>query len=236
MSGAGADGQSITKVNWPRAVRVIYSIYPPIDLFEDIADPEDWDAIASAEAKTNPRLVERIGRLDLVPPERRVGGTGASYLMAPFVHCSTDRPGRFTDGNFGIYSTGNSDEVAIREVAYHHGLAMADSQEEPGWTAQFRQLVGAIDTDLVDLRGKDEFHKPDDYHLPQKIGATLRQQGFNGIVYDSVRCPGGECAGLFWPDLIAPPRQGDHYRFHWDGTQVDRFMIEGSNDVFSLID
>jgi hypothetical protein len=50
----------ITTVSWPRAVRIIRSVYPPIDLFEDIADPADWPLLLSAEQKTNPRLMETI--------------------------------------------------------------------------------------------------------------------------------------------------------------------------------
>ena len=59
------------RLAWPRYVRLINSAYPPIDLFEDIADPADWRLLAQAEGKTNPRLAETIGNLDLIPPERR---------------------------------------------------------------------------------------------------------------------------------------------------------------------
>src|SRR5690606_25173042 len=140
----------VDRVCWANAYRIIRSIHPPIDLFEDIADPRDWEVLASAESKTNPRIRDHIGKLDLVPPERRVSGPGASYLMAPFVHVSPDRPGRFTDGSYGVYSGGDREEVALREVAYHHARAMAASREEPGWTSQFRLLVNRLDLDLHD--------------------------------------------------------------------------------------
>ena len=32
----------VAEIEWPSAVRIIRSLYPPIDLFEDIADPNDW--------------------------------------------------------------------------------------------------------------------------------------------------------------------------------------------------
>ena len=51
------------RVTWPRTSRIIRSIHPPIDLFEDIADPADWEALASAEAKFNPRIRDCIGAL-----------------------------------------------------------------------------------------------------------------------------------------------------------------------------
>lgn len=224
----------LVRVRWPKAFRIIRSIHPPIDLFEDIADPRDWEALASAESKTNPRLWEHIGRLDLVPPERRVGGPGASYLMAPFVHVSTDRPGRFTDGSYGVYSAGNREEVAIREVAHHHGRAMAASGEEPGWTSQFRVLVNRLDLDLNDLRPLDRYHDPDDYGASQELGRRLRAEGSNGVVYRSVRCPGGECAGVFWPDLMEPPVQSDHFDYHWDGGRVDKVRNCRTGAIFAL--
>ena len=228
------DTPALARITWPKAYRLIRSIYPPIDLFEDIADPRDWEALASAESKTNPRLWDHMGRLDLVPPERRVSGPGASYLMAPFVHVSRDRPGRFTDGSYGVYSAGNSEEVAIREVAYHHGRAMAASAEAPGWTSQFRMLVNRLDLDLHDGRPFERFHDPDDYTAPQALGRQLRREGSNGIVYRSVRQPGGECAAIFWPDLIPVPVQADHFDYHWDGEKVDRIRNCATGAIYGL--
>ncbi len=226
--------QPIVHVAWPKAFRIIRSIHPPIDLFEDIADPKDWEALASAEAKTNPRIWDHIGSLDAVPSERRVSGNGASYLMAPFVHVSTDRPGRFTDGSYGVYSAGNREEVALREVAHHHGKAMASSGEEAGWTSQFRMLVNQIDLDLNDVRSCPQYHHPDDYSLTQALGKRLRMEGSNGIIYQSVRCPSGECIAIFWPDLMTIPVQADHFDFHWDGVRVDRIRNCRTSEIFAL--
>ncbi|WP_366658350.1 RES family NAD+ phosphorylase [Fodinicurvata sp. EGI_FJ10296] len=228
------EGIDRNRVRWPAAWRLIRSIHPPIDLFEDIADPQDWEALASAESKTNPRIQAHIGKLDLVPPNRRVGGPGASYLMAPFVHVSTDRPGRFTDGSYGVYSAGNREDVAIREVAYHHGRAMANSGEEPGWTSQFRMLTNSVDLDLHDVRPHDLYHAPDDYRPSQALGRHLRDSGANGIVYRSVRCPSGECVAIFWPDLMTIPVQGDHFDYHWNGSRVDRIRNRRTNAIFTL--
>ena len=55
----------LAQVAWTAARRIIRSLYPPIDLFEDVADPADWPLLLSAEQKTNPRLMATIGREDL---------------------------------------------------------------------------------------------------------------------------------------------------------------------------
>src|SRR3546814_16520787 len=86
----------ISRVDWKGAVRIIRSAFPPIDLFEDIADPADWPLLISAEQKTNPRIMATLGNLDLVPVDRPVGGTGSHYSLAHFHHPSTLRPHPFT--------------------------------------------------------------------------------------------------------------------------------------------
>ena len=50
-------------LRWAPAYRIIRTIYPPIDLFEDIADPGDWELLVSAEAKLNARIRDEAGNL-----------------------------------------------------------------------------------------------------------------------------------------------------------------------------
>lgn len=224
-----------TRVDWPAAVRIIRGIHPPIDLFEDIADPADWPLLLAAEAKTNPRLMVGLGQLDLVPANRRAGGPGASWLMAPFTHASPDRPGRFHDGSFGALYAGNRLEVALFETVHHHRRFMAATREAPGWTSQFRELVMAVAGDLADLRGGDAaLLDPDDYGASQGFARTLRQGGGDGIVYPSVRWPAGEAVALFYPDLAHQPVQGRHLDYHWDGARIDFYRDAGSGQVYRI--
>ena len=211
----------VRRVTWPRSVRIIRSIHPPIDLFEDIADPADWEALASAEAKLNPRLRHALGDLSKVPPARRVSGPGASWVMAPFVHCSTARPGRFSDGSYGLYYAGDSSEVALAETIHHHALFMAATDQAPGWTSHFRELVGHVDADLDDVTGMPPLLDPVDYRASWDYGARRRAEGANGITWPSLRRPGGRCVAFFWPDLVPVPVQGAHYAYHWNGRAVD---------------
>lgn len=222
-------------VEWPVAVRIIRSLFPPIDLFEDVADPRDWPLIQAAEMKTNPRLAQSIGSLDLVPPNRRVGGHNASYLMAPFTHVSMERPTRFSDGSFGVLYAGNLFEVALAETVFHHGRFMAATREPAGWTSQFREIVLTVDARLHDLRSVKL--DPSNYAETQALGAKLRVAGSDGVVYRSVRWPQGECVGVFYPDCAKNPVQGRHLDYHWDGTRVDLYRIlEEKTEVFRIFD
>lgn len=228
----------ISTVAWDRAVRIIRSAHPPIDLFEDIADPADWPLLISAEQKTNPRLMEAIGNIDLVPAHRRIGGPGASYLMAPFTHVSEDRPSRFSDGKYGVLYAGNIFEVALLETIHHHGRFMRQTNQEPGWTSQFREIVLRANGDLHDLRTKDvdasEALHPDDYSSSQALAKQLRDIGSNGIAYPSVRYGDGECVALFYPDLASNAIQGRHLDYHWNGEAVDLYRDAASGHVVRI--
>jgi hypothetical protein len=225
------------EIAWIGAVRIIRSAFPPIDLFEDVADPADWPLLIAAEQKTNPRVLDSIGRLDLVPAARRVSGPGASYLMSPFTHATPDRPSRFSDGRFGVLYAGNSFEVALFETIHHHRLFMLRTSEAPGWTSQFREIVLDVNGRLHDLRRDvaPAALDPDDYSAGQALGATLRAQGSGGVVYSSVRRTGGECVGLFYPDLASNAVQGRHLDYHWNGVRVDYVRDAGSRQVFEIL-
>lgn len=243
------------RVTWPACYRFTDSRFPPIDLFEDIADPADWALLAAAEAKTNPRLAETIGALDLVPPARRVSGPGASYVMAPFVHASPDRPGRFHDGTFGAYYAADTYETALFETVYHKENFCRATAEAPGWIAEMRELIGSIDAVLTDLRGVDgggpgdDNHDdrdirvaplldPDDYAAAHAFARDIRQTGGaggDGIVYPSVRHDGGACFAAFWPDVMNVPVQGRHVAYHWDGARIDRVRdVAGEGRIFEI--
>lgn len=225
----------ITKIDWPASCRIIRTIYPPVWLFEDIADPADWDLIASAEAKTNPRVRDQIGDLSLIAAERRVSGPTASLAMAAFVHASRNRPGRFSAGSFGIWYCGDRFEVALAETAHHFGRFMARTSEPPA-DAQYRELVAHIAGSLHDLRGGgfDDCLNSEAWEPAQRLARDLKSSGSDGIVYPSVRWPAGQAAALFWPDLIRLPIvQARTLHYHWDGTRMSRYFIVGEADWHS---
>ncbi len=224
-----------TRVTWDKYYRLINSAHPPIDLFEDIADPADWLLLGSGESKTNPRLAQTIGNLDLVLEERRVGGPGASYLMAPFVHVTPDHQGRFHDGTFGAFYGAESFETALFETVHHTQLFCAATDETPGWIADKRELIGKLDAVLTDIRkGFDDLLDPDDYVRSQAFARERRADGANGIVYPSVRNPAGTCFASFHPDVVSAPAQGRHITYHWNGGKVDMFKVLSDGSVYAI--
>ena len=58
----------LARITWTPSWRIIPSRFPPIDLFERIADPADWEALIQLESLTNPRLRDEVGEITLVSP------------------------------------------------------------------------------------------------------------------------------------------------------------------------
>jgi hypothetical protein len=217
------------RVTWPKAWRIIASRHPPIDLFErvDGGDRAVSDALIALEELTNPRVRDEIGQISLVPPDHRVSGPGASYVMAPFTHINP-RGSRFADGTFGAYYAASRLETAIAETIHHFEQYAADSSDPPR-SEDMRALVGRFDADLQDVASEPEPHRsqlldPNDYSASQKWARGLREAGANGIAYPSVRDRRGRCVAAFWPDVPAIPVQERHLQYHWNGERVDRYF------------
>ena len=237
MATAENGAYPIGRVRWKKTHRLILSHYPPIPLFDDIADPHDWELLAAAESLTNPRIQDDIGDLALVPPERRISGPGASWVMAAFTHISPDRASRFSDGGYGVYYAANSFDTAVHEHRFHMARHLAATGEPRGWVSQVRELIGRIDRRLIDLRetGHTALLDPHSYAASQPFARARRAAGADGIVYPSVRAPGGQCIAAFWPDVVGLPVQADHYAYHWNGATIDYVRrVTGDAKVFAL--
>lgn len=215
-------------MSWRQATRIVAARYPPIDLFERVSsDPGVWEALIAAETLVNPRVRDAVGEIRLVAPGERVSGPGASYVMAAFTH-RNPRGSRFSDGAFGVYYAARTLRTAVRETAFHFARFAADSRDPPRYE-DLQVLVGRIDQRFVDVGALPPAQRarvldPDSYVAGQALGATLRAAGAAGVVYASVRDPGGECVGAFRPTAVGIPVPSRSLKYHWDGTRVARYF------------
>jgi len=219
----------LAEIDWRPCWRIIPSRFPPIDLFERVAEPGDLEAVAAIEALTNPRLRQEVGAISLVPPADRISGPGSSAVMAAFTHPNPDGS-RFSDGRLGVYYTAETLETAIAETRHHRARFLA-ATAEPAIEIDMRVYCADLTARLHDVRGGGErggggrfaaVHAPDDYAAGQALARRLREGpvSADGLVYDSVRDPGGTCAAVFRPRLITRCRQERHLCYVWDGAAI----------------
>jgi RES domain len=216
------------RLRWTPGYRIIRTIYPPVDLFEDIADPTDWELLVSAEAKLNPRIRDVVGNSALVPVNRRISGATASIAMGVFTHVSTDRPTRFSDGSYGVWYCSNRVEVTLAETAHHFQRFMRATNEPPA-DADFRLLSCTIRGQIE--VAPEECLVAEDWRPGQLFGRQTRAQGLDGILYQSVRYPTGQAAAIFWPNcLTLPIVQSEQFRYRWDGTRMTHYLSHSATD------
>lgn len=185
------------------------------------------------EQLTNPRLRDEIGDIALVPPNRRVNGPGASYVMASFTHVNP-KGSRFSNGAYGVYYCADTLETAIAETIFHFEAFARDSADPPR-AEDMRVLLGAVDHDFHDVgslpaRRRSQVMSASSYATSQPFALALRDANSDGVVYPSARNKGGECVGAFWPDVVGVPQQERHLQYHWDGARVDKYFDFSSNE------
>lgn len=218
----------LRRVRWPGATRIIAARYPPIALYERVSpDPAVWDALIAAESLVNPRLRDQVGEIRLVPPEDRVSGANASFVMAAFTHLA---PGgsRFSDGTYGVYYAASDLDIAVAETAFHFTRIATDSADGPRYE-NMRVLVSRVDAQFHDVERmpveeRTPLLDPDSYVRSQAFAGPLRAAGSTGLHYPSVRREGGRCLAAFKPKAVGIPTATRMLQYHWDGTAVRRYF------------
>ena len=210
------------RVEWKPCRRIVPSRFPPIQLFERVTDPADLEVVFELESMTNPRLRDEVGDIRLVPEHERISGPGTSVIMAAYTHLNP-HGSRFSDGTYGVFYAACDLPTAIAETKHHRELFMRATRQ-PRMELDMRVYLVDLVGNLHDLRGRKRTHPlayhEDSYAVGQNLARRLRSDRSNGIVYDSVRHAGGECAAVFRPRLLSNCRQERHLCYLWDGARI----------------
>jgi len=203
-----------------KGYRLLHTKYPAIYVFEDVASPEAFDVLYELQKLTNPRLSSEVGNLNLLPrAEWVLGIRGAHYAMAAFAHVNPDGS-RFSNGDFGIYYLGDSQETALAEIVYHCQHYWQNVPELKFERFEYRCLETELGhtafADITGLPGAHPYYHPTDYREPQLLGARLRIAGETGVTYRSVRRHGGICWALLTPKPITSIIQSSLHQIIWD--------------------
>lgn len=216
MDGAGSTMDRV-ELNCD-TYRLIPSHFPPIQIFENLLDPDELEAAYVLESLTNDRLRDQAGDISLVPPEDRITGPGCTPIMAAFTHRGIES--RFTRGHYGVYYAGLDLTTALAESKFSRARLLK-ATDEPAQVLTMRCYKCNVDGAVVDLRSDTKVHAPENFAHAQDMAEKLRDQNELGILYNSVRHPDGECVAALRPRLMQPPAiQAGHYQFHWNGSEI----------------
>lgn len=212
-----------------KSYRLINSNFPPINLFDDVASADEFEALYTLQSITNPRLQNEIGNLNLLPVEDiPFGITGCHYAAAAFTHINPNGS-RFSDGSFGLLYVASCPATAIAEVEYHQNLYWRGIPGLKYDRFVFRLLCCFFDVnegvDATSLPLSDSIYDSDSYASSRDFGNTLKQTGIPALRYHSVRHAGGVCHALFTPKEVKKVTQTTHYEMIWDGKKISSTSI-----------
>lgn len=223
---------NIVHLNDQKSYRLINSKFPPIDLFDDVASAEEFEILYEIQARTNPRIQNEVGDLNLISPEEiPFGIAGCSYATASFTHVNP-AGSRFSNGSFGALYMADKVETAIAETRHHQALYFSQVEGLAYDVITMRGLACYFDGELINIchNNDDALYHPSDYSAAQTLGSKLKAQEKEGLQYNSVRQKDAICWVLFTPKKVKKIEQTAHFEFIWDGQSIAK--VEKVSKVF----
>ena len=222
--GGPGDAFSLVREAFPNTVRLVASARLRDPVLTPLADDADELAsLAEIEGATSGRLVaEERGLGALAAAELVHGVPHARFINASFAYAKPREPMRFNPAERGAWYAALGVETCIAEVGHHLTRALADAGDFNAVVdyAEMHASMSGIFVDLRPLPDHISLH-PDPaigYPAGNSIAAMARGAGHNGIIYPSVRHPGGICIAALWPNVVQSVAQGALYRLTWSGT------------------
>jgi hypothetical protein len=226
----------ITSINDRALVRLISETHHKPPVLRGLVESDDEALIlAEIEGQTSARLTaEREGSLALDRRElafaRRSHDLtlyGQSHINAAFTYTRASG-NRFSTGERGAWYCAWDTQTSAQEAGFHRTreLGFIGRYEDE---ARYVELLADFIGDFPDLH--DTPHPALDtepergYPAGQRLAAELRGEGHRGLIYPSVRRPGGRCFVAFDPGIIQNVRPGASWKLVWRG--APEFTIEG---------
>lgn len=207
---------SIVEIAQQRTVRLIPTCYYKPPILQALVDNEaELAVLAELEGRTSARVsnASLLGEFE---------GWGRTFIDAAFYYTRVGG-NRFNNEGRGAWYAAFTERTALEEVCYHRTreLTFIDVFEDE---AVYHALNASFIGRFHDIRGREEFNDclhPDPdagYAHGQALAARLIEGASRGLIYPSVRHPGGTCLVAFQPGVVQDVTPGARWRIVWNGS------------------
>jgi RES domain-containing protein len=173
---------------------------------------------------TNERLRGEHGGLPGIGVDELVFGVPNFRIINAAFTYPRPEGSRFNSGDRGAWYCAFETETALAEVIFHKTVEYQEIDRFDDCVT-YQTLLADFTSEFHDLRGAAEFASclaPDSYIASQQLAAQLLDQGSLGIIYPSVRRPGGTNLACFRPALVGNVRRGTAYDLIWSGSPTPK--------------
>jgi RES domain-containing protein len=168
---------------------------------------------------TNQRLVAEHGGLAGIGVDELVFGIPNFRIINAAYTYARPEGSRFNDGERGAWYCSFEIRTALEEVIFHKSVEYAEIDRFDD-VVTYQEFLADFNAAFHDLRG-DTRHKsclsPSSYIKSQALALRLLASESLGVVYPSVRHPGGTNLACFRPALVGNVRKGRVFRLTWNG-------------------
>jgi RES domain-containing protein len=169
---------------------------------------------------TNERLRGESGLLPGIGMDELVFGLPNFRIVNAAFTYARPEGSRFNDSERGAWYCAFEADTALREVVFHKTVEYMEIKRFDD-SVTYQLLLADFSAGFHDLRGADAYQAcldPESYIASQALAAELLERGSMGIIYPSVRDPGGTNLACFRPALVGNVRKTQTYRLTWAGS------------------
>ena len=202
-----------------RAVRLVATARLRDPVLLKLVDPSLVSDLAEIEGATSARLLEESS----VAHPALTGRPHSNFVNAAFAYFRPLEMNRFNGRERGAWYASLNVETSLAEVAFHMRREL-ERVNDFHTVVEYAEMWASFAGNFVDLRNVNP--TPDCLHPDAAIGYPAGNllaeeaiaEGVNGIIYPSVRHPGGTCIVALWPHVVQSVAQGKVIRLTWSGS------------------
>ena len=213
---------TISRIAIERTVRLVTTARFRDAVLRDLVDESDLDALSEIEGATSNRRIAQARGAGAVPSNELLYGVPhAHFINASFAYAKPREPNRFNGPQRGAWYAALDVETSLAEVTFHLTEALAAAGDFNA-TVEYAEMLASFAGEFVDLRPHRTHRALDPYKTigypaGNALADAARSRGLNGIIYPSVRQPGGTCLVALFPHAVQSVTQGNVYRVTWRG-------------------
>lgn len=207
----------LSEIAQQRTVRLIPTAYYKPPVLRALVDNEaELELLEKLEGMTSKRLVDGVPTVGL-----DYDAWGRTYISAAFTY---RRKGgnRFNDETRGAWYAAFDDRTSLEEVAFHKTRELEyinHFYDQVQYRALHASFIGRFH-DIRNINPKPDCLHPDPhvgYPHGQAFSRELISQKSRGLVYPSVRNPGGICLVAFQANVVQDLSPGACWQVTWNG-------------------
>lgn len=173
---------------------------------------------------TNERLRGEYGQLAGIGVDELVFGVAHFRIINAAFTYARPEGSRFNDAERGAWYCAFDAATALAEITFHKTVEYQEIGRFDD-SVTYQAMLADFGASFHDVRSSDAYRDcldPASYIASQQLANRLLDAGSMGLIFPSVRHPGGTNLACFRPALVGNVRKGAAYRLTWTGAPEPR--------------